>query len=228
MSATDPAPPVAPHEDASDAEWAAYTQACLDHERRYGASGRILGSWLVIAGVIGLWAACTLTLDKLSYFQQLARGETPSLSCAVNAVVDCGHVINTPQASIFGDFPNPLIGIMAWPIVIGFGVLLLSRIRARTWHWLGLQLGVTAALVMVTWLQFQTTYRINALCPWCMVTWAVTIPTFWAVTGRNLRVYAYGNPIARLVYDIMPVWLVLHLAILFTLIQVHFGSRLWS
>jgi uncharacterized membrane protein len=223
-----PLPPPEPDADASDAEWQAYTQASLEHERRYRNTGRMLSIWLVVAGLIGLYAACTLTLDKISYWQQSAQGQTPTLSCAVNAVVNCGHVINTPQASIFGSFPNPLIGIFAWPFVVGFGVLLLSGLRPREWHWLGLQLGATAAIVMVTWLQFETTYRINALCPWCMVTWVVTIATFWAVTGRNLRVHAYGNPLARLVYDVVPVWIVLHYAILFTLIQIHFGSRLWS
>ena len=223
-----PPPPVEPDADASDAEWQAYTQASLDHERRYGGTGRVLGGWLVVAGLIGLYAACALTLDKISYWQQIAQGHTPTLSCAINAVVNCGNVINTPQASIFWSFPNPLIGIAAWPVVVGFGVLLLSGLRPRAWHWLGLQVGVTGAIVMVTWLQFETTYRINALCPWCMVTWAVTIPTFWVVTGRNLRVHAYGNRLARLVYDVVPVWIVLHYAILFALVQIHFGSRLWS
>ena len=28
---------------------------------------------------------------------------------------------------------------------------------------------------------------LNVLCPWCMVTWTVTIPTFWAVTLYNLK-----------------------------------------
>jgi len=223
-----PPPPVEPDADASDAEWEAYTRAALDHDRRYGGTARMLGTWLVVAGLIGLYAACALTLDKLSYWQQIAQGHTPTLSCAINAVVNCGNVINTPQASIFGSFPNPLIGVLAWPVVIGFGILLLSGMAPRAWHWLGLQVGVTGAIVIVTWLQFETTYRINALCPWCMVTWAVTIPTFWAVTGRNLRVHAYGNPLARLVYDVVPVWIVLHYAILFTLVQIHFGSRLWS
>jgi len=224
----EPAAPIEPEADASDAAWQAYTAASLAHERQYGGPGRILGIWLVVAGLVGLYAACELTLDKLSYWQQIAQGQTPTLSCSINAVVNCGNVINTPQASIFGNLPNPLIGIAAWPVVAALGVLLLSGVRLRSWHWLALQVGVLGAIVMVTWLQFETTFRINALCPWCMVTWAVTIPTFWAVTGRNLRRFAYGNPIAKLVYDVVPVWIVLHVAIVFGVIQAHFGSRLWS
>ena len=97
-----PPPPVEPDADASDAEWQAYTQASLDHERRYGGSGRLLGGWLVVAGLIGLYAACALTLDKISYWQQIAQGHTPTLSCAINTVVNCGNVINTPQAAAVG------------------------------------------------------------------------------------------------------------------------------
>ena len=37
------------------------------------------------------------------------------------------------------------------------------------------------------WLIFNSLYRIGALCPYCMVVWAVTIPLFWYVTLRNLH-----------------------------------------
>ena len=30
------------------------------------------------------------------------------------------------------------------------------------------------------WLIAQSIYVLDVLCPWCMLTWAVTIPTFWA------------------------------------------------
>ena len=167
-------------------------------------------------------------LDKLSYFEQLAAGHAPSLACNVNAVVGCGSVINTPQASIFWSLPNPVIGVVAWPVVTALGVLLLSGVALRRWHWVGLQVGVVGGIAMVSWLQFETIFRINALCPWCMVTWAVMIPTFWAVTGRNLRRWAYGNAAARVVYDVVPLWIVLHFVVLAVVIVTHFGSRLWA
>ena len=39
----------------------------------------------------------------------------------------------------------------------------------------------------VTWLQYETIFRIHALCPYCMVVWTVTIPMFWYTTLYNLR-----------------------------------------
>ena len=53
------------------------------------------------------------------------------------------------------------------------------------WYWAGLQLGVIAGIVFVHWLMFQSLYRIGALCPYCVVVWAVTIPLFWYVTLHN-------------------------------------------
>jgi uncharacterized membrane protein len=225
---TRPEPPVEPDADADEESWRAYTRAAYDYERRYRPESRVLRIWLVIAGAIGLYAAASLVLDKISYFEQIASGHAPALGCNVNAVVGCGQVINTPQASIFWSLPNPVIGVVAWPVVIALGVLLLSGVTLRPWHWVGLQVGVIGAIAMVSWLQFESIFRINALCPWCMVTWAVTIPTFWAVTGRNLRVWAYGRTAARTVYDVVPLWIALHYLVLGGVILAHFGSRLWA
>ena len=33
----------------------------------------------------------------------------------------------------------------------------------------------------------QSIFDLGTLCPWCMVTWAVTIPSFYAVTIHLLR-----------------------------------------
>ena len=41
--------------------------------------------------------------------------------------------------------------------------------------------------MFVGWLIAQSIYVLDVLCPWCMLTWAVTIPTFWVVTLHNLR-----------------------------------------
>ena len=41
-------------------------------------------------------------------------------------------------------------------------------------------------MVFVHWLVFQSLYRIDALCPYCMVVWVVTIPLFWYTTLHNV------------------------------------------
>ncbi len=69
--------------------------------------------WVLIAGVIGLAAAFTLTVEKIEILINPAY--VPS--CSINPVLSCGSVMITPQASVFG-FPNPLIGIVAFTVVV--------------------------------------------------------------------------------------------------------------
>jgi uncharacterized membrane protein len=101
-------------------------------------------------------------------------------------LVGCSTNLASQQGAIFG-FPNPFIGLMAWPVVITIGMALLARAAFARWFWIGLDIGVTGALAFVIWLIAQSIYVLDVLCPWCMLTWAVTIPTFLAVTFRNLR-----------------------------------------
>lgn len=188
---------------------------------------RALSIWLLIASAVGLYAAASLVLDKISYFEQVASGKPPSLGCDLNPIVGCGPVINTWQASIFGSLPNPVIGVVAWPALGALAVVLLVNRRLPDWFWIGLQVGVLGGIVMVSWLQYQTIFNINALCPWCMVTWAVMIPTFWAVTTRNLSQWWPGT-LTRTLYGYVPIVVVVHYAVLILIIWGHFGSRLFS
>ena len=136
---------------------------------------------LVVSGLIGLVAAIELIIQKISVLSD------PDFvpNCDINPVLSCGSVINTEQASLFG-FPNPVLGVIGFTIVIMFGALLFAGVELPRAMWLGLNLGALAGMVFVIWLVSQSLYVIGALCPWCMVVWAVTIPIFWQVTTDNL------------------------------------------
>ena len=139
--------------------------------------------WLLLfSGIIGLYAAFTLTQDKFAIL------EDPNFvpSCSINPVLSCGAVIVTEQASVFG-FPNPIIGLVSYSVVITLAVLLLSRVVLPGWVWLGLNLGSLGGLAFVVWLVFQSLYVIDALCPFCMVAWAGTILIFWISTAENAK-----------------------------------------
>jgi uncharacterized membrane protein len=148
----------------------------------------VLGIWLIIAGALGLLAAFELTIDKIAVL------ENPNaiLPCNVSFLVQCGKNLSSPQGSLFG-FPNPLIGLVAWPIVILIGVALLSGVRFPRWMWIGFNIGIVGALALVIFLIKTSLYDLNTLCPWCMLTWLVTIPTFWLVTLRNVKTYGRGR-----------------------------------
>ncbi|SEB93699.1 Uncharacterized membrane protein [Nocardioides exalbidus] len=162
------------------------TGADLDLDR--DLRDRRLAVGLVVGGLIGLVAAAVLLVERI----HLAEDPTYVPSCSINPILSCGNVMQTPQAALLG-FPNPLIGVAAFPVVIATGMALLAGARFARWYWAGLQAGVTVALALIGWLAFQSLYRIGALCPYCMVVWVVVIPTFWYVTRRNLREGVLGE-----------------------------------
>jgi len=133
--------------------------------RPAGGSVRPLSAWWVlIAGVIGFAASATLTIEKIEMLKN--PGYVPT--CSINPVLSCGSVMVTHQASIFG-FPNPLMGIAGFAVVIVTGVLAVTRVRLPQWYWVGMLIGTVLAAVFVHWLIYQTLYVIGALCPYCMV-----------------------------------------------------------
>lgn len=146
--------------------------------------------WLIIASVIGWFAAFQLTIDK---FIQL---ENPGaeLSCNVSVMIQCGKNLESWQGEIFG-FPNPLIGLSLWIAPLVVGVAILAGARFPRWFWAAFGVGVTFAFGLVCWLIWQSLYAPNlgVLCPWCMLTWSVTIPTFFATMVHLTRNGTFTN-----------------------------------
>ncbi|WP_194763356.1 vitamin K epoxide reductase family protein [Microbacterium sp. UFMG61] len=140
--------------------------------------------WLIIASVLGWFAAFQLTIDK---FIQLENPDA-DLSCNVSVMIQCGKNLGSWQGEIFG-FPNPLIGLTLWTAPLVIGVAILAGARFPRWFWGLFGVGVTFAFGLVCWLIWQSLYAPNlgVLCPWCMLTWAVTIPTFFATLVHLAR-----------------------------------------
>jgi len=158
------------------------------------STGRVSAVWILLAGVLGLAASFTLTVEKI----QILVNPDYVPSCSINPVLSCGSVMVTPQAEAFG-FPNPLIGIVSFSVVVVTGVLALAKVALPRWYWAGLATGALLGTVFVHWLIFQSLYRIGALCPYCMVVWAVMIPLLVVVASIALRPLA-GNTVARVLY----------------------------
>lgn len=143
----------------------------------------LASAWLVlISGVIGLIASVTLTVEKI----RLLTDSSYAPSCNLNPVLSCGSVMNTPQASVLG-FPNPLIGIAAFTVVVVTGVLAVMKVVLPRWYWLGLAGATLVGGVFVHWLIYQSLYRIGALCPYCMAVWVVTITLLVVVASIAFR-----------------------------------------
>ncbi|MGZ8176887.1 vitamin K epoxide reductase family protein [Williamsia sp. SKLECPSW1] len=179
--------------------------------------GRVASAVVVLGGAVGLLAAATLTIERFKLFAD--PGYRPS--CSINPIISCGSVMTTEQAAFFG-FPNPIIGIAAFAVVIVLGVLAFARVAIPAWVWAGLALGLVLGLVFVGYLITQSLYRIGALCPYCMAVWVVTPLLFATVVGILAR--ATGN--RRVVSAAGWVWPVLIIA--YTAVVLMIAERFWD
>ena len=143
---------------------------------------------LIVTGVVGWWAAFSLTLDKIA----VLKHPNAVLDCNVSVLVQCGKNLGSWQGSVLG-FPNPIIGLAAWIAPIIVGVSLLAGARFARWYWVLFNLGVAGAMAFVIWLMSQSIFVLGTLCPWCMLTWSMVIPLFFTVTVRNAAEGVFGE-----------------------------------
>ncbi|MGP3536553.1 vitamin K epoxide reductase family protein [Microbacterium sp. RD1] len=179
-----------------------------------------LAVWLILAGVVGEWAAFSLTSERL----YLLAHPGESASCDFSVLIQCGKNLDSWQGSLLG-FPNPILGLIGWmaPIVVGMAIL--AGARFARWFWWLFALGMTGAFAFVLWLISQSIYELATLCPWCMVTWVVTIPSFYAVLLHVLRtgIVPSPRPVRRAAGALMgwlPVLAVVSYAIIAVLAQL--------
>ncbi|MDB5170049.1 MAG: rane protein-like protein [Candidatus Saccharibacteria bacterium] len=185
---------------------------------------------LIIAGIVGVLAAFIITQDKI----KLLENPNYKPSCSINPIISCGSVMQSAQSHVFG-FANPYIGLVGYPVLITLGVILLSGVRLKRWIWLGLNLGLLFGVAFVHWLFFQSVFHIQALCPYCMGVWVVTITAFWYVTLFNLqqgflklptKLQPVGYFVRRHHLDLLVLWFLIILAVILHHFWYYFGKHL--
>lgn len=179
---------------------------------------RYLPWMLLIGGAIALVASIMLSIEVFD------RLKNPSYVpvCNLNPILSCTNVADSRQAHAFG-FPNYFIGIAGYAAVAAVGTAMLAGAKYKRWFWRLVQAGLTFAVVFLTWLQFQTLYRIGSLCIFCMIVWATTIPMFWYTTMYNFqtgnlelppRLKRAGRFVARHHGDILLLWFLIIIALI--------------
>lgn len=188
-------------------------------------SDRGLAILLLVGGLTGLVAASALLMEKIALLQDPDR----ILTCDISPVLSCGSVMTTPQAEAFG-IPNPILGIAGFAVVAAIGAAILAGARFAPWFWLGVQVGVSFAVVFIHWLMYQSLYIIGALCIYCMVVWAVTIPLFWWTTLHNLRAVAGRSTVVAVLTEyrsaVLTGWCILIIALIATRFWDYWSSIL--
>ena len=168
---------------------------------------------LVIGGFIGLLMAFIITVEKIQLLKD--PGYVPE--CRINPIISCGNIMKSDQASAFG-FPNPLIGLMGFSVVVTIGMAMLAGAKFKRWFWLGLQFASTLAVLFCMWLFHEAVYEIGSLCPYCIVVWTVTIPIFlytfiWNVRNGFIKLTGTAKKVSNFIEvhhgDILITWYLL-------------------
>ncbi|GAA4077233.1 vitamin K epoxide reductase family protein [Streptomyces shaanxiensis] len=197
------------------------TPAPAPDARRTTCGGLAFALLLVLTGAAGLLASWIITLDKFKLLED--PDFTPG--CSLNPVLSCGSVMESDQAEAFG-FPNPMLGLVTYAVVIGVGVSLLAGAAFPRWYWLTFEAGCLFGIGFVSWLQFESLYRINALCLWCCLAWIATIVLFWYLTSFLVRagLLPAPGPVRTLFAEFTWVLVVLHIGVVGMLIL----TRWWD
>ena len=145
------------------------------------SSERSLAVWLMVTATVALASSAMLVHERLQIFIDAGH----SSLCDINALLNCGTVMRTPQAEAFG-FPNPFIGLVGFSIVVTIGAAMMAGAQFKKWFWVCMNIGLAAATAFIMWLWYQTTFQINALCLFCMIVWVMTITLFVKTTVRNV------------------------------------------
>ncbi len=145
-------------------------------------SDRWIYTTMLISALLSLTASFVLSVDAVI----LAADPKAALACNINAVISCGTVGASWQASLFG-FPNAFLGLIAEPVVITIAVASLGGVRFPRWFMLSAQVVYTLGLVFAYWLFFQAYFVIGALCPWCLLITLSTTLVFTSLTHVNIR-----------------------------------------
>jgi uncharacterized membrane protein len=181
---------------------------------------KVFGIVLVLAGLAGLTAAYNLSLDKVT----VLLSPDSNLNCNISIVVQCGKNLGSWQGSLFG-FPNPLIGLGGYAVVLLIGIATLAGVRYSRWWWVAFNIGVMGATAFICFLIYSSVFVIATLCLWCSLVWLVTIPTFWLLTIRNLKLgyLAVGPRATRFwtgAYSWVPIITLACYAVIFLLFEV--------
>ncbi|MEV0114419.1 vitamin K epoxide reductase family protein [Streptomyces sp. NPDC050844] len=192
-----------------------------------GAVGgsRALALLLVITGAAGLLASWVITIDKF----ELLKDPNFQPGCSINPIVACGSIMKSEQAEAFG-FPNPMLGLVTYAIIIGVGMSLLAGARFPRWYWLTMNAGMLFGVGFCTWLMIQSLYEINALCLWCCLAWVATLLMFWYVTSFNVRNGFLPAPswVKSFLEDFTWALPVMHTGVIAMLILTRWGADLWA
>jgi uncharacterized membrane protein len=136
---------------------------------------------VIICGILGTWTAFTLLNNRIEFYKDPNFVPT----CSVNVWLDCGPVMKSKWADLFG-FPNTIIGLMAYPLAVLTGLMMI--LNPKNNRGLMLFCNALAGIGFITnlVLLYISAYLISALCPWCLLAGVATSNIFFSLLAYNV------------------------------------------
>lgn len=185
---------------------------------------------LIVGGIIGTICSFILSNDTINSLKN------PHFvpSCNINPVLSCGSVMHSAQGAAFG-FPNPWIGLIGFTAMLTVGVAMLSGAKFRRWFWMAFEVGMAGGVGFAYWLLYQSVFRIQALCPFCLTVDVVITTVFWYLTLYIIREQHFSPP-RRLIgisdfarkyhFELLFTWLVIVAALVLHHFWYYYGQFL--
>ena len=119
---------------------------------------------LLLFSITGFWAAFTISYEKF----MILTNPLYTPGCSINVWIDCGKVMNSQYATMFG-FPNSWLGLMGWPMAwLTVLYLLTHKQLSKVFMLIAMTITIPAVIISYIW-TYLAFFEIGAVCPWCIL-----------------------------------------------------------
>ncbi len=183
---------------------------------------------LIVGGLWSLFAAFALTIEKIA----LLQNPNHHLSCSLDPILSCGPVMMSDQATAFWSIPNPSIGLVAFGMFVMTGLVMLAGAKMKRWFWNMYAVGVSAGIAFTLWLMYETVYRINALCIYCMMVWIAMFTIDWylfqyLLAEKHIKLNKkFTKFVRKHHFDILLAWFLIVVAVILNHFWYYYGPKL--
>lgn len=181
-------------------------------------SENYLAITIFVFAVLGFTAAFTLTIDKFD----ILRNPNQELPCNINPLLNCGIVMRSKYAEVFG-IPWSLLGVAGYPAVMLLALFLIQKRKLTLWlTWL-ITLPAFGAFALSTYFMYVSAYLIGVFCPWCILSAISSTVIFFTLLTINFVENNYQLPEKQVSYlqrKIRQGWNILFVIIWFVLLAI--------
>lgn len=119
---------------------------------------------LLFVSISGFYSAFIISWERL----QLLLNPLYTPGCSINIWIDCGKVMQSTYATMFG-FPNSWLGLIGWPMAwLTVIYLLMHKEINQAFIRLCMFITIPAVIISYIW-TYLAFFEIGAVCPWCIL-----------------------------------------------------------